>query len=111
MELNSNAWIDLWSDHSMTTFHEDSDAVLARNTQAMEMGSMDGLLDGVLTLCRINLEKGPGRIPKGLSASFRRRRRELFGPSRTSGKRQVPGVPKPGEGFPGAVHFVECRGG
>ena len=67
MELDSNAWIDLWSDHSMTTFHEDSDAVLPRNAQAMEMVSMDGLLDGVLKLFRINLEKGLGRIPRGLS--------------------------------------------
>ena len=111
MELDSNAWIDLWSDHSMTTFHEDSDAVLARNTQAMEMGSMDGLLDGALSLFRINLEKGLGRIPRVLSASFRRRRRELFGPSRTPCKRQVPGVPKPGEGFPGVGRLVEAGGG
>ena len=111
MELDSNSLLELWSGHSMTACHEGSDAVLARHAQAMEMGSMDGLLDGVLKLFRINLEKGLGRIPKGMSASFRRRRRELFGPSKTSGKRQVAGVPKPGECFPGAVHFVEFRGG
>ena len=56
MALDSNAWIDRWSDHLMTAFHEDSDSVLARNAEAIELGSMDGLPDGVLLLFRINLE-------------------------------------------------------
>ena len=73
MEFNSHDWIDRWSDHLMKVFHEDSDAVLARNAEAIEMGSMDGLPDGVLALFRINLE-GTGENPEGtillLQASY-----------------------------------------
>ena len=43
MELDSHAWIDRWSDHLMKAFHEDSDAVLGRNAEAIELGCMDGL--------------------------------------------------------------------
>ena len=56
MELNSSEWINRWSDHLMTAFHEDCDAVLARNAEAIELGHMDGLPDDVLALFRINLE-------------------------------------------------------
>ena len=73
MELDSNAWIDRWSDHLMTAFHEDSDAVFARNAEAIEIDSMDGLPDGVLALFRINLE-GTRENPEGtvrlLQASY-----------------------------------------
>ena len=56
MELNSNAWIDRGSDHLMTAFREDSDSVPARHAEAIELGCMDGLPDGVLALFRMNLE-------------------------------------------------------
>lgn len=73
MELNSHDWIDHWSDHLMKVFHEDSDAVLTRNAEAIEMGSIDGLPDGVLALFRINLE-GTRDDPEGtillLQASY-----------------------------------------
>ena len=57
----------------MTTFHEDSDAVLARHAKAIELGSMDGLLDGVLLLFRINLEgirDNPEMTVRLLQASY-----------------------------------------
>ena len=73
MELDSNAWIERWSDHLMKVFHEDSDAVLARNAEAIELGHMDGLPDEVLALFRINLE-GTREDPEGtillLQASY-----------------------------------------
>ena len=34
----------------MTAFHEDADAVLARNAEPIEMGHMDGLPDEVRAL-------------------------------------------------------------
>ena len=73
MELNSNAWIDRGSDHLMTAFREDSDAVLARNAEAIELGCMDGLPDDVLALLRINLEgirDNPGMTVRLLHASY-----------------------------------------
>ena len=55
--LDSQDWIDRWSDHFMKAFHEDSDAVLARNAEAVELGSMAGFPDVVLPLFHINLER------------------------------------------------------
>ena len=73
MEFNSYDWINRWSDHLMVAFHEDSDAVLARNAEAIEMGSMEGLPDDVLALFRINIE-GTRDNPEGtvrlLQASY-----------------------------------------
>ncbi len=72
MELDSNAWIDLWSDHLMTAF-DDSDAVLARNAEAIELGHMDGLPDDVLALFRMNLEgirDNPEMTVRLLQASY-----------------------------------------
>ena len=73
MGLDSYDWIDRWSDHLMKAFHEDSDAVLARNAEAIEMGSMAGFPDDVLVLFRINIE-GTRDNPEGtvrlLQASY-----------------------------------------
>ena len=73
MELNSVEWINRWSDHLMMAFHEDADAVLARNAEAIELGHMDGWPDDVLALFRINLE-GTRQNPEGtillLQASY-----------------------------------------
>ena len=73
MELNSGEWINRWSDHLMTAFHEDSDAVLARNAEAIELGHMDGLPDEVLVLFRVNLEgirDNPEMTVRLLQASY-----------------------------------------
>ena len=73
MELDSNSWIDRWSDHSMTAFDDDSDAVLARNAEAIELGHMDGLPDDVLALFRVNLEgirDNPEMTVRLLQASY-----------------------------------------
>ena len=40
----------------MVAFPEDSNAGLARNAEAIELGCIDGMPDGVLALFRINLE-------------------------------------------------------
>ena len=40
----------------MVAFPEDSNAVLARNSEAVEMGYIDGMPDGVLELSRTKLE-------------------------------------------------------
>ena len=73
MGLDSHAWIDRWSDHLMKAFHDDSDAVFARNAEAIEMGSMAGFPDDVLLLFHINLE-GVRDDPEGtirlLQASY-----------------------------------------
>ena len=73
MGLDSYDWIDRWSDHLMKAFHEDSDAVLARNAEAIELGSMAGFPDVVLALFHINLE-GVRDNPEGtvrlLQASY-----------------------------------------
>ena len=63
MELNSNAWIDRGSDHLMTAFREDSDAVLARNAEAIELGCMDGLPDDVFGAVAHQTLKGSGDNP------------------------------------------------
>ena len=73
MEFNSHDWINRCSDHLMAAFHEDSDAVLARNAEAIELGCMDGLPDDVLALFRINLEAvrdNPEMTVRLLQASY-----------------------------------------
>ena len=73
MESNPDDWINRWSDHLMTAFHDDSDAVLARNAEAIELDYMDGLPDEVLALFRINLEgirDNPGGTVRLLQASY-----------------------------------------
>ncbi len=87
MEFNSYDWINRWSDHLMVAFHEDSDAVLARNAEAIEMGSMEGLPDDVLALFRINIE-GTRDNPEGtvrlLQASYEAAFRTIEGFLRAS---------------------------
>ena len=79
MELNSGEWINRWSDHLRTAFHEDFDAVLARNAEAIEWGHMDGLPDDVLALFRVNLE-GTRENPEGTVRLFQASSEAAFRP-------------------------------
>ena len=73
MEVSSQEWIDRWADHLIQAFHHDSDAILARHAEALELGRLDGLPDEVLELFRIDLERvrdNPEGAVRLLQASY-----------------------------------------
>ncbi len=81
MDMESGPWIDRWADHLIHAFHEDSDAILARNAEALELGRLDGMPDWALELFRIDLErirKNPEGVVRLLQASYEASFRTIF---------------------------------
>ena len=64
MEPDSYYWISRWTDHLIDAFHLDSDAILARNAEALELGYLEGVPDEVLVLFHIDVE-GVRENPEG----------------------------------------------
>ena len=73
MDMGPKPWTSRWADHLIDAFHEDSDAILARHAEALDLGRMDGLPDEVLELFRIDLERvrdNPEGAVRLLQASY-----------------------------------------
>ena len=56
MQSDRNYWISRWGDHLIRAFHQESDAILARNAEAIELGDTD-LPEEILELFRIDVER------------------------------------------------------